>query len=211
MAVAQDIEDPSAAKEEMVFDEEHLKRLYADNNVIKELRVRMRLWVPSIPSVSMSYLSEQMVASAFKRKMECAESGKPYFTNIREDGMYIAYNEVDDFDLFFAECTKDKMFGCNELKAMIFFIVDYRKKLKEVEIKLIERYSLLCGDASSASRRMRALIKEGVDGIRNINNKLQWLQACITDVSSKTEDTWNFLRRAYQISRRCAHPEEVPL
>lgn len=211
MAVAQDIEESSVAKRETAFDEEQLKRLYADNNVMEELRVRMRLWTPSIPSLSMSYLSEHMVASAFKRKIECIESGRPYFANIREDGVYIAYSEVDDFDLFFAECTRDRMFECNELRQMVFFLVGYRKKLKEVEIKLIERYGSLCGDASGASRRMKALIKESVDGIRNINNKLLRLQACIADVCTKAEDAWNFLRRAHRIRRRNALPSEASL
>eukprot|EP00866_Antonospora_locustae_P001506 jgi/Antlo1/1506/2052 len=210
MTVALDIDDFPVVEEE-AFDEELLEKLYADNNVTEELRVRMRLWTPSIPSVSMSYLSEQMVANAFRRKMECIESGKPYSADIREDGVYVAYSEIDNFGLFFTECTRDQTFECNELRQMVFFLVDYRKKMKEVEIRLIERYSLLCGDVSGASGRMRALIKESVDGIRNINNKLLKLQACIADVCSKAEDTWSFLRRAYRICRRKELPGEASL
>ncbi|KAL0265765.1 UNVERIFIED_CONTAM: hypothetical protein PYX00_011480 [Menopon gallinae] len=191
MVDAQEVEDPAVAREIETLDEEQLERLYAENNVVEVVRTGMRLWAPRIPA------------------MECVESGKPYLPSIREDGVYIAYNEVDDFDLFFTECARDQVFECNELGRMVYFLIDYRRKLKAVESKLIEQYSSLGSGVSGASGRMRALIKESVNGIRNINNKLLALQACITDVKLKSEDTWNFLRRAYRISKRSMLPTEA--
>lgn len=177
-----------------------LESLYTQNRVVEEERKNMRLWAPQIPAACIPQEAEDMVLNTFKKKVRCIGYGEPYFSKVAEDGTYAGYAESDNIELFIKECSKTRIFECDNLRAMMPTLASYRKKLKALECRLVEMYA--AEDKSAANRKICILIRDSVERIRRTAKRLQQFQTCLSTVSTKAEDMWFFLRKAYRISKK---------